>query len=255
MKVDWQLFRFPFDDERWKNKAVIGALLGMLSVVVWPLYLPLWGYGVRVMRQTATGERPTLPDWDEWGNLFGDGLRFFVVSFVYGIPAWLPMCCGFAFLVFGFLPGLAVGAAAQEAQSPELAAFGVGSIVVANVVGYGLLGVGGLLGLLLGFVGLVAQTRWVALGSFNSAFEFGEVWRLMRGGINNYLLAFAVWYGGIYIASFIASFFLLTVVLCCVYPPLLGVLVTYSALLMGALYGMAYHHTQAGLAEAEAAAR
>lgn len=254
MKVDWQLFRFPFDDEHWKNKAVVGALLGMFAFIVWPLYLPLWGFGVRVMRQTVKGEPPTLPEWDEWGELFGDGLRFFVVSFVYGIPAWLPMCCGMAFLVLGFLPGAAMGAAAQEAQSPELAAFGFGSMIVANVVGYALLGIGGILGLLLGFFSLVAQTRWVALGSLNSAFEFGEVWRLMRGGINNFLLAFAVWYGGIYIASFIASFFLFTIVLACLYPLLLGVLVTYSTLLMGSFYGMAYYHTQAGLAEAEAAA-
>jgi hypothetical protein len=221
---------------------------------VWPLYLPLWGFGVRVMRQTVKGEVPALPEWDECGELFGDGLRFFVVSLVYGIPAWLPMCCGIAFLVLGFLPGMAMGVAAQEAQSPEMVAFGVGSLIISNVLGYALIGVGSILALLLSFLSLVAQTRWVALDSFSSAFEFGEVWQLLRDGLNNYLLAFAVWYGGLYIASFAISFVLFTIVLACLYPLLLGVVMTYSMLLMGTFYGMAYYHTQAGLAEAEAAA-
>jgi hypothetical protein len=254
MKVDWQLFRFPFDDERWKSKAVVGALLGMFAFIVWPLYLPLWGFGVRVMRQTVKGEPPTLPDWDDWGQLFGDGLRFFVVSFIYGLPAWLPLCCGMILMYLGFLPGVAIGAAAEESGNPELAALGVVSIVLAYVISFALLGVGTILSLFLTFLSLVAQTRWVARDSLSSAFEFGELWRWMRDGLNNYLLAFAVWYGGSILASMLVMVLMYTIVLACLYPLLLGVVMTYSTLLMGTFYGMAYYHTQAGLAEAEAVA-
>ena len=130
----------------------------------------------------------------------------------------------------------------------------VGSIILAYVLGFALLGVGTILSLFLTFLSLVAQTRWVAHDSLSSAFEFGEVWRWMRDGLNNYLLAFAVWYGGTILASMLVMLLMYTIVLACLYPLLLGVVMTYAMLLMGSFYGMAYYHTQAGLAEAEAAA-
>ena len=207
--------------------------------------LPLWGFGVRIMRQTIKGELPSLPGWDNWGELFGDGLRFFVVGLVYGLPVWLPLCCSFAMWMLAVGPVILV----EQAQVPEIV--GVGGMFIIYGLGFVLMGVASILGLFLGFLSFVAQTRWVAQDSLGSAFEFGEVWRLARAGFSNYLLAFAVWYGALFLGSMVASMLMYTIVLACLYPFLFAVLVAYSPVLMGALYGIAYYHTQAGLPSGE----
>jgi hypothetical protein len=247
MNINWQLFRFPLDDERWQSKTVVAALLGLAAIVIWPLYLPLAGFGVRVMRQTIKGESPSLPEWEDWGQLFGDGLRFYVVSLVYGLPAWLPMCCAIALWMLAFFPAMA----ADQTALPQ--AVGIGGTVAAYGVGFVLFGIGMILGLFFGFLALVAQTRWVASGAFNSAFELGEVWRLARAGLNNFLLAFAIWYGGLFLISMLVNILLYTIVLACLVPFAMGIMMVYSNLLMGTLFGMAYYHTQSDLPAVEKA--
>lgn len=241
MNISWQLFRFPLDDERWQSKAIVGALLGLVAIIIWPLILLLSGFGVGVMRRTIKGEAPALPEWDDWGQLFGDGLRYWIIGLVYGLPAWIPMCFGVAVLMLAFLPIVA----ADQAQAPLFV--GVGGTIAAYGLGFIMIAITSLLGMFLGFLSLVAQTRWVATGSLNSAFEFGEVWRLARAGLNNYLLAFAIWYGGVFFISMLASILIYTIVLACLYPFVFGIMMLYSNVIMGALFGMAYHHTQSDL--------
>ena len=135
---------------------------------------------------------------------------------------------------------------------PMIAVFGVG-VVAAYGVGFVLFGIASILGLFLSFLALVAHTRWVASGSFSSAFEFGEVWRLARRGLNNFLLAFAIWYGGLFVVSMLLNIMIHTIVLACLFPFAMGILMVYSNLLMSALFGMAYFHTQSDLPAAEKA--
>jgi hypothetical protein len=103
----------------------------------------------------------------------------------------------------------------------------------------------------------------VAHDSPRSAFELGEVWGLAKAGFMNYLLAYGIWYGismiwsgVLYVAFMLGAVlgllmrsFLVTWV-----PPLLlmGFVIVYNPLWRGALFGMAYHETQARLAADQA---
>jgi hypothetical protein len=245
MNVNWQVFRFPLDDERWKNKALIGSLLGVFGIFIWPLLLPLWGYGIRILRRTVKGEAPYLPEWDEWGGLFGDGLRMLVVGIVYTLPGLLLFCCAFGVLMFSATPGSVAGQAAG-AQGPAM-----GRLLLGYAIAYPVLGVAGLLTLPLSVLAIVAVTRFVAEDSFGSAFEFGEVWRFTRAGFGNYLLAVAVFYGVVFLVSWLAAMFAYTIILLCLYPILIGVLGFYASVQFGALFGSAYYHTQSGLPAAD----
>ena len=93
MNINMELFRFPLDDPRWKNKAVIGGLLVLLGSFIYPLFLPVYGYAVRIMRQTIEGRQASLPEWDDWGELWLDGLRYFAVILGYLLPVFIIYGC------------------------------------------------------------------------------------------------------------------------------------------------------------------
>jgi hypothetical protein len=235
MSIDWRFLRFPFDDKAWVNKALVGGVLGVVGIIVWPLLLPLWGYCLRIMRHTAQGEPPSLPEWDDWGQLFLDGLKFILVYLVYMLPMFLLMCCAYIAMV----GPLALVPFAED--SPAL--FGSG-MIAGYVIAYPLIGVGMLLSLPLMFLIFVAMTRMVAHDSLGSAFQLGEVWQLARKGFRNYLLAFVVLYGVTYIVVMAAMGLGYTIVLLCLLPFLTGAIAWYSSVMIGALFGAAYHHTQ-----------
>jgi hypothetical protein len=242
VNINWQLFRFPFDDERWKSKFLVGGLLGLggvsLWIITWPLLFPLWGYSVRIMRRAIKGEPLALPEWDNWGQLFGDGLRFWLVGFVYGLPTWLLACCA-----YGAWFGAIFAMAAAGEEPPEL--LGLLGVFAAQGVGMVLLGITFLVSLFLSFLAMVGVTRMVALGSLESAFQFGEVWRLARKGFTNYLMALGILYAAFFVIYMVAYMLVYTCVLACLFPILLGFLIFYTPVLMGALLGMAYYHTAA----------
>jgi hypothetical protein len=249
MEIRWEYFRFPFDDEHWVGKAAVGIAMGLLGFLIFPL-LFLTGFGLRVMRRVIQGEPLALPDWDDWGGLLTDGVRAWVVGLVYGLPAMILTCCAFGAWAAGFVAPM-IGAAAD---APGLAA---GGMMLSWGIGSVLFGIMMLIALPLAFLMQVALTRMVAHDSLNSAFEFGEVWRLAKAGLNNYLLAFAVYYGGTMLISMVGSMLSYTIILSCLYPLAMLFLAYYGPLLAGALFGAAYRETQtkleAGEEQAEAA--
>ena len=90
---------------------LIGGVLGLLSVLVVPIFL-LFGFGVRVLRSVEDGEE-TPPTFDEWGELFVDGLKAFAIALVYSI---VPI------VVFGVTAGsVAVAALAGDVPPGAIA--------------------------------------------------------------------------------------------------------------------------------------
>ena len=73
-------------DGAWKRIGVGGALL-LPSILVLPGFL-LYGYFLRVLGSTASGETEP-PDFDDWGGMFVDGLKVFVVIFAYLLPVYV----------------------------------------------------------------------------------------------------------------------------------------------------------------------
>jgi len=238
MNINWQFLRFPFDGERWTNKVLVGAALGFGAMFFFPLALPVSGYGLRIMRRTAKGEPPSLPEWDDWGTLIVDGLKLFLVSFVYMLPVLVLLCCTYV-LLFGtaFLPVF-------MGESPELLFGSLAAIMAANIIIYPIMGIGILLGLALAFFALVATTRMVANDSLESAFQLREVWRLAKEGFPNYALAVIVSFGILFILSTLATALGYTLVLACVLPFVYPIVGFYYQALTNALLGAAYYHSQ-----------
>lgn len=80
--------RYPWTGDDRLETIVVGGVLGLLGMLVVPMFL-VFGYLVRVVRRVGEGDEAP-PSFDDWGELLVDGLKAFVVVLVYGlVPAFV----------------------------------------------------------------------------------------------------------------------------------------------------------------------
>ena len=150
---------------RESDDAVVTLLLGGVLLLASPLLIPAFavlGYVVRVLRRTADGDDEP-PVFDAWGELLADGLKAFVVAFVYSL---LPL--GVVAVAVGLSIGTFVAVPGGETA-------GVGTVVVGLVVL-----VAGLVSLLASLVGLYVTPAALAAvadsGRVGDGFALGALW-------------------------------------------------------------------------------
>ena len=249
MRIDWALFRFPFDDPRWKGKFAIGGLLMLiatfLSVPFFWLSLPVQGYSLQIMRGALKGEPPSLPEWEDWGKLFGDGLKALVVRIVYLMPVLLLACCMYAIWMAVFF-GLIAASDGPRGMSGDAASAVMGGMFAVYGLSFMFIGVITILSLPLTYLSMVAMARLAATDALGSAFQFGEVWQLARTGFKNFALAYLIFFAAAMGAGLLASVLMYTIILSCLYPFAIAAALIYGQIMMGALFGMAYYHSTTG---------
>ena len=176
-------FTYVFDDPRWLQKILIGGLFYLAGFLLVGWFFIL-GYMARVARNVIAGAAVPLPEWDDLGGFFNEGVRLFGVLLVYIIP---PMVLVFTIMV----PAGILGGADNEGL---------------KFLGSGMAGCLSCL-----FVPLIFGMIFFMPGSllfaaveqrFGAAFEFGRIWVFIRANIGNYLLAVVVYL----IARFLGGF-------------------------------------------------
>ncbi|SCM58357.1 Conserved protein {ECO:0000313/EMBL:AAB85681,1} [Methanothermobacter wolfeii] len=131
--------RYPSSD--WKKVIILG-LLFLISFLIIPIFLAT-GYGFRALKASIAGF-DELPEFDEWGEMFVDGLKVFVVQIVYMIVPMIIIIAG----VFGSL----------SMVSPDTG-------MITNPTAFtGLLGgtviIGVILAIILGLIETIAIAHW-----------------------------------------------------------------------------------------------
>lgn len=240
MNIDSDFLSFPFRDERWQNKLLIGGVVALVGSFIWPLVLPLWGYMIDIMRRAEISGELSLPEWDDWGRLFGDGLRVFVVGFVYMLPVGLLLCIGYGLML------LMLPLSLNAEQSPELVTLGLAS----QFVGFFFFALAMIPMLFLMVLMAVALTRMVAHESLGAAFQFGEVWRLTRRGFKHYALALVISMGAYMLLAFVIMAVIYSMICACLTPFLAAGLSLYLLVLTGGALGLAYRASRADAAAA-----
>jgi hypothetical protein len=81
--------RYPSND--WKKVVILGILF-LISFLIVPVFLAI-GYVFRVLKWSIA-DINELPDFDEWGNMFMDGLKVFVVQLAYFIIPFIIIFTG-----------------------------------------------------------------------------------------------------------------------------------------------------------------
>lgn len=167
-------FTFVFDDPEWLKKILIGGLFYLAAFVL--IGIPfLGGYLARLIRNVIAGVERPLPEWDDLGEYFSEGLRLVGV----GLCFMLPLLVVMGLMVIPLV--LAGNSGSDAAQSFA----GVGASCVWCLVVP--------LSLVLAVFMPAVYLRVVVTQRFGAAFEFGEIWNFVRGNFTNYVLALLVY--------------------------------------------------------------
>jgi hypothetical protein len=152
----------------------MGGLFMLASIFIIGAFF-VYGYLAKLVRNVIAGEPHPLPEWDDLGEYFSEGLRMFGVALVYMLPFIFLMCI---FIV------------------PSIIAEAADSDAMRNIGG----GVAGCAWCIMFPLGL-AMALWLPGAllftaverRFGAAFEFGQIAAFIKANIGNYLLAFVVW--------------------------------------------------------------
>lgn len=167
---------FVVDDERWITKVIIGAVIMFFSFLIIPIFF-IAGYMIQIVRNVMDGLEHPLPEWEDWGKLFKDGLVYSIAGFIYTLPIWLLMCCGLIF----FIP-----AASTEGNISEIMA-GIG--ILAMVVLFCLVF---LVIAALALIGPAIAIQYAREGTLSACLRFGEVIGITRDHIGDVLITLVI---------------------------------------------------------------
>ena len=159
-------FKFPFDDEEWLQKLLIGGVLNVIPIA----NLATLGYGLRALKNVTEGEDTPLPTWSEFGDHFVKGLLAFLAVVIYWLPMQVVLCVG------GLLDSAIAGG---YDSGPGI--FGIC---------FGILGF--VYGILMSIVLVAALTKFAREGEFAAFFRFGEILRYITANLGNLILAWIV---------------------------------------------------------------
>jgi hypothetical protein len=193
-------FRFFFEDPDWVKKILIGGVFMLLSpLIVGAIFVA--GYGVHVLRRVVRGEPRPLPEWEQLGVFFGDGLRAFGLYLLHLVAVCILPAA------LGCLIGLMGGGLASLSQSSRGASDAAGGLLALLIMG--LYAVTFFLMLVLMIYFPAAFTRFAVLDRFSAGFEVAENIAFIRRNLGRYALALVLYL----LASFVAQ---VGIIACCV---------------------------------------
>jgi hypothetical protein len=191
-------FSYLGEDPDWLKKILIGGAFALLSAILVGIPFVL-GYCGRTLKNVAAGVARPLPEWDDLGGIFGEGLQLAAVYLLHVLAALVVI--GGLFAV-ALLPAIAAGTLGDHRGSEAIGALSG----LAFVAVYGL---GMLLSLALGVYVPSALVRSALRGSVADGFAWRQNVAFIRANVGNYLLSLVVFL----VANFVSQFGLL---LCCV---------------------------------------
>jgi len=190
-------FTFVTEDPEWVKKILIGGAFAVACLLLVGVPFVL-GYFSRTLRNVVAGEPRPMPEWDDLGGLFNEGLRLTAVYLLYtlGIVAVLA--------AFGCVLTLPLTLLSGSGARPSEALGLLGGLGIVAL--YGVLM---LVSLALAVYLPAAIARSALRGTVADGFAWREVLGFIRANLGNYLLTLVIYL----LASFLSQF---GMVLCCV---------------------------------------
>ncbi|MCE5215245.1 MAG: DUF4013 domain-containing protein [Methanobacterium sp.] len=178
--------KFPSSD--WKKVIILGIFFLLTFVIIGIFFVS--GYFLRIIKSTLAGY-DELPEFDEWGDMFIDGLKVFVVSLVYMIIPMIVIFIG----VFASITSLAVTSTGTYTDPWAFIGLMSGTVII-----------GAILALIFGLIAYIAIANMALYDEIGAAFKFSEILeRIKMIGWGKYILWYIVMIIIGVVGGFIAS--------------------------------------------------
>ena len=207
---------YVFDDEDWPTKIIVGSLIMMVPI----LNFAVIGYQIRLARNVAKKVKPPLPDWNDLGGHFVDGLLMTLASYVYALPL----------IVLALFPAPFALIATIFCINNEQACVFI-PLILLLMVGTVLLSFLG--AIVLGMLRPGIISRFVQEGTFSSCFQLGAIAGFIKRNIGSYAAVYALSIGlGILAALFLPAVSMMLSFIPCLGPFLPSFLITAAGFLI-----------------------
>lgn len=245
------ILAYPFKQEGWQSKFAIGLALFFANYII-PI-IPsffLAGYFAKIMHSSINDDEsePSLPAWDNWGDLFSRGAKVIGASMVYMFPALVLIIGGY---VLAYVPLImeSISSSSRYGETSSLS----GLSAAGMMGGFGMLFLGLILYFPLILILPLALTHVIAKNSFVAAFHIRTWVTIFRANFWGFVSAISI-VTGVYMIAFMFAYMLyFTVILCVLMPIAMCVVYVYVGMVTGPLLGEAYRKGVANLAEAASA--
>jgi hypothetical protein len=139
-------------------------ILLIFSCIIFPLYL---GYVIRICRGANQS-----PQFDNWGSMFIDGIRLFIVGLIYAIPVLI-----LSFVLFGSADMI------RSSVNPST----IGGLIIAVLMGAIILII---VAIITWLIVMTAGVRFARTDSIGEAFNFGVIFtHIGKIGWMTYIIA------------------------------------------------------------------
>jgi hypothetical protein len=157
-------FKAVFADPEWLKKMALAGVVSLVPV----LNIALSGYLLAYQRNVAEGRDDRLPDWSDLGEYWLLGFQVMMAGFVYFIPV----------VIIG-VAAIGIPIAADLNSGGDAFAGAIVGVLLFYAVML-------LFGLVMGVVYMALMTHFNHERRFSAFFQFGEVWRRVRGNAGVY---------------------------------------------------------------------
>ncbi|BDZ66871.1 DUF4013 domain-containing protein [Methanobacterium ferruginis] len=164
-----------YPSSSWGKVLILGVIM-IASILIVPIFL-VYGYVFRIIKATLAG-MDELPDFDEIGDMFVDGLKVFVVAIVYAIPVW----------IIALILNMIIGASMDvTTTATTLDAAMFWGIIASNLVF-------AIVGIIVGLIEIIAIANMAYNdGEIGAAFRFSEIMDIIANiGWGKYIATYIV---------------------------------------------------------------
>jgi len=191
-----------YPSSEWKKIIILGVLF-ILSFVIIGVFFVL-GYFLRILKSSIAGI-DELPEFNDWGEMFIDGLKVLVVYIIYLLIPGIVIVVG---LFSSIASSIATNAGIYTAPTSFFALIGV-----TTIIGY-------ILALIFALFAYMAVANMALYDEMEAAFRFSEILdRIKMIGWGKYIIWFIVmWVIGL-IIGFVAGF--LSII------PIVGIIISF----------------------------
>jgi len=184
-------FSFPFEDKQWISKLGLGALITMVPI----LNFAWSGYVTALIRNVMNNAPEPLPNWDDLGKKFTEGLLLAAAGFVYALPMLIVVCLPLSIMI---APAILAGNTDMQDIAEVIA--GAGSLLFICLLCAFLV-----YSLILSVIYPAILVLFAREGTFASCFKFREVFEIIGKNTTEFFTAWLVSVGGSLLVGFVAG--------------------------------------------------